>query len=245
MLISVNSLRNVWGVKPTGVLHVGAHEAEELDAYMKANWAPITWVEVQPSKLEILERKLPKVSNHLIEAAIWGTSGIELTLKITNNTESTSLLDLDTHTVRHPDVIVESIIEVTTTTLDDLSLPTEVEYLSLDIQGSELQALLGFKKGIKTVNWIYTEVNREELYKGCAIVEEIDSFLAKEGFEREVTVWTKYGWGDALYVRKGMLSMRRRVLGNFWIRYFYAKNFYFGLKHSLKMNLQKTPSKRS
>jgi FkbM family methyltransferase len=245
MLISVNSLNNVWGVKPTGVLHVGAHEAEELDAYMRANWTPITWVEVQPLKLEILRRKLPKESNHIIEAAIWGTSGIELTLKITNNTESTSLLDLDTHTFRHPDVIVESIIKVTTTTLDDLRLPTEVDYLSLDIQGSELQALVGFQKGIKDVNWIYTEVNKEELYKGCAIVEEIDLFLTKEGFEREVTVWTKYGWGDALYVRKGMLSMRRRVFGKFWIRFFYAKNFYYGLKHSLKMKLQKTSPKIS
>jgi hypothetical protein len=58
MLISVKSLNNVWGVKPIGVLHVGAHEAEELEAYTKNGWMPITWVEAQPSKIEYLKKKL-------------------------------------------------------------------------------------------------------------------------------------------------------------------------------------------
>jgi FkbM family methyltransferase len=245
MLISVKSLRDVWGVKPTGVLHVGAHEAEELDAYLKNNWMPITWIEAQPTKVEFLLKKLPKESNYLVNAAIWGTSNEKLTLKITNNTESTSLLELETHTLRHPEVVVESTHEVTTTTLDDLTLPTEVDYLSLDIQGSELQALIGFQKGIKNIKWVYTEVNKEALYRGCAIVEEVDSYLAKEGFQRELTVWTKYGWGDALYVRKGELATMRRFFGKFWIRSFYLRNSYYGLKHFTKMKLLKFPPKSS
>ena len=245
MLISVRSLRDIWDVKPTGVLHVGAHEAEELEAYLKTKWIPITWIEAQPSKIEFLQKKLPKESNYLINAAIWGTSNERLTLKITNNTESTSLLDLDTHALRHPEVVVESTHEVATITLDDLNLPTEVDYLSLDIQGSELQALTGYQRGIKNIKWVYTEVNKEALYKGCAIVEEIDSFLAKEGFKRELTVWTKYGWGDALYVRKGELTKMRRFIGKFWIKIFYVRNAYYGFKHFIKMKLQELSPKGS
>lgn len=237
MLISVNSLTRVWGVKPTGVLHVGAHEAEELAAYLANSWTPITWVEAQPSKIEFLKKKLPTESNYLINAAVWDKSNERLTLKITNNTESTSLLDLDTHSERHPEVVVESIHEVLTTTLDDLELPTEVDYLSLDIQGSELRALMGFEKGLQNIKWVYTEVNKEALYKGCAIVNDIDDFLEARGFKRELTVWTKFGWGDALYVRNGELSIGSKLVGKIWIRTAEIKSFYYGSKHQLKMRL--------
>ena len=243
MLISVKSLRNVWGVKPKGVLHVGAHEAEELEAYTSNGWMPITWVEAQASKIEYLKKKLPKGSNYLIDAAVWDKSNVRLTLKITNNTESTSLLDLNTHSLRHPEVVVESTHEVVTSTLDDLKLPTPVDYLSLDIQGSELKALKGFQVGIKNINWIYTEINKEALYKGCAIVEVIDDFLVTKGFKRELTVWTKFGWGDALYVRTGNLSATRRFLGIFWIQASRFKSSYYGAKHKIKMRLLKASAK--
>jgi len=243
MLISVKSLKNIWGVNPVGVLHVGAHEAEELDAYTNNGWLPITWVEAQPSKIELLQKKLPKESHYLINAAVWDKSNERLTLKITNNTESTSLLELDTHTLRHPEVVVEKTHEVTTLTLDDLKLPTAINYLSLDIQGSELRALRGFQQGIENVIWIYTEVNKEALYKGCAIVDDLDDFLVSKGFKREITVWTKFGWGDALYVRRGSLSTGRKFLGIFWINAFRFKSTYYGAKHKIKMKLVKSSTK--
>lgn len=239
MLISVRSLRKVWGVCPDGVLHIGAHEGEELDSYTRNGWLPITWVEAQPAKIEFLKRKLPNESNFLIQAAIWDKAGEKLVLKITNNTESTSLLDLNTHTTRHPEIFVESTHEVETSTLDNLSLPTKVNYLSLDIQGSELKALQGFESGIDKIDWIYTEVNKEALYKGCAIVDDMDTFLENRGFKREITVWTKFGWGDALYIRIGKLSSLRRSIGKVWIWISRVSSTYFGVKHSLKMRLIK------
>ena len=242
MLISVQSLKKVWRVQPSGVLHIGAHEAEELEAYETHGWMPITWVEAQPEKIEILKKKLPERNNFLIEAAVWDTSGVKLLLNITNNTESTSLLDLDTHLSRHPEVKVESKIEVITKKLDDLVLPTVVDYLSLDIQGSELKALQGFERGIKNINWVYTEVNKESLYKGCARVEDIDAYLKNLGFNRELTVWTKFGWGDALYVRFGILSGWNRLLGKLWINASRLRSWYFGVKHSLKIYLEKSSS---
>jgi len=243
MLISVQSLKKVWKVQPTGVLHVGAHEAEELEAYKTHGWMPITWIEAQPSKIDFLKVKLPKQDNYLIEAAVWDTSGVKLLLNITNNTQSTSLLDLDTHLARHPEVGVESQIEVITQKLDDLKLPTAVDYLSLDIQGSELKALQGFELGLKNINWVYTEVNKESLYKGCARVEEIDAHLENLGFNRELTVWTKFGWGDALYIRRGMLPRHNRFLGKLWINISRFRSRYFGVKHFLKDFLRKQSSK--
>lgn len=245
MLISVTSLRRVWGVNPDGVLHVGAHEGEELDSYTKNGWLPITWVEAQPTKIEFLMEKLPKDSNFIIQAAVWDKPGEKLMLKITNNTESTSLLELDKHSTRHPEIFVESTHEVTTSTLDNLRFPTKVNYLSLDIQGSELKALQGFEFGISNIDWIYTEVNKEALYKGCAIVDDLDVFLEKHGFKREITIWTFFGWGDAVYFRRGKLSPLRRLIGKVWIWIPQASSIYYSAKHIIKMRLIKTFSQKS
>jgi hypothetical protein len=55
---------------------------------------------------------------------------------------------------------------------------------------------------LKKVNFIYTEINREELYKGCVLIDELDNYLETFGFKRVLTKWTEFNWGDALYVKK-------------------------------------------
>ena len=52
------------------------------------------------------------------------------------------------------------------------------------------------------LRWIYTEVNFEELYEDCALVNELDCFLGRKHFTRVTTVDTGCGWGDALYQRE-------------------------------------------
>ena len=47
-----------------------------------------------------------------------------------------------------------------------------------------------------------TEVNRDEVYKNCARVEQLDEFLLTYGFERVETTWDGETWGDAFYIKK-------------------------------------------
>jgi hypothetical protein len=54
---------------------------------------------------------------------------------------------------------------------------------------------------IQHADAIYAEVNTEEVYKGCGVLPDLDSFLESKGFKREMLSMTAYGWGDALYVR--------------------------------------------
>ena len=54
---------------------------------------------------------------------------------------------------------------------------------------------------MQNIDYIYTEVNKEELYEGCDIVDAIDDFLYDQGFIRLETAWTHANWGDALYVK--------------------------------------------
>lgn len=77
-----------------------------------------------------------------------------------------------------------------------------LDFLNMDIQGAELKALRGMGDILKQFKWAYLEVNKAELYKGCALVEDIDLYMLSYGFRRVETSWTGAMWGDALYCHK-------------------------------------------
>ena len=202
MLISVNELKKYWNVKPSSLVHVGAHNAEELEQYAEAGWNQVTWIEAQPSKIQGLKSRIPP-HHKLIEAAVWHEEGIRLKLNIMTNTESTSLLKLGTHAKEHPTVTLVEEIDVETQTLSNLLRDEKTpDLIALDIQGAELNAIRGFGVRISEVKWVYCEVNRQELYEGCCLVSDLDSYLQQYGFKRSITKWTPHGWGDALYINK-------------------------------------------
>ena len=79
----------------------------------------------------------------------------------------------------------------------------DYNFLNLDIQGAELKALKGMEEYLDKVDYIYTEVNEDYVYKGCALVSELDEFLGKYGFTRVETSWAgNCKWGDAFYIKK-------------------------------------------
>ena len=208
MLIPVQVLKKFWGVNPKTIVHVGAHNAEELEEYKLAGWGPVTWIEAQPQKASDLLLRIP--SNHrLIEAAVWDIAGVDLHLNIMTNTESTSLLNLGTHAAEHPTVRLSHTIPIKTKTLTELLNGSPApELIALDIQGVELRAMKGYGNKISEVKWIYCEVNKAELYEGCCLISEIDEYLSQFGFARAVTRWTTHNWGDALYENKNLVSSR-------------------------------------
>lgn len=206
MLISVQVLKKYWGVNPKSIVHVGAHNAEELETYRLAGWGPVTWIEAQPQKIHNLLQRVPS-SHTVIEAAVWDADDVELKLNVMTNTESTSLLKLGTHAKEHPGVTLSHTLSVTTKTLESLLGESEApELLALDIQGAELRAIKGLGSRIKQVKWVYCEVNKDELYEGCCQVTDLDEYLALYGFERVATRWTAHKWGDALYENLNLAS---------------------------------------
>jgi hypothetical protein len=75
-------------------------------------------------------------------------------------------------------------------------------FINLDIQGAELKALKGMEEYLPNIDYIYTEVNNDQVYKGCNVVTEIDEYLKTFGFHRVETSWCEnYRWGDAFYCK--------------------------------------------
>lgn len=236
MLISVKELTTYWKVHPKGVIHVGAHEAEESSQYNAAHWGKVYWVEAQPDKVEYLRTKFHDSADQVIDAAVWSVAGVPLDLHVMTNSASTSLLDLGTHSEAHPDITYSHSLRVETQVLEAL-IPQEsiADYLCLDIQGAELEAIKGFASRIQRMNWIYTEVNKEELYAGCCLVDDLDKYLQESGFSRVATRWTEFGWGDALYVHSRVKAQQSSLLILIW-RF---KNIVYYANRGARLSLKK------
>jgi FkbM family methyltransferase len=211
MLFKLGDLSQIFNLPSMGVLHVGAHEAEEFDFYDALGWGPITWVEAQPSLVLKLRNRLDSKKNRVIEAAVWDESGVELKFKISSNSQSSSLLDLGTHSDDYPLITYVEEIRVSTKRLDDLLTPSDLfEFINLDLQGAEGRALVGLGNLLSKTNFVYTEVNKQEVYVGCTLIKDLDVFLENHGFSRVATRWVPFkGWGDAFYVRKSELKVRK------------------------------------
>jgi FkbM family methyltransferase len=225
MFIPVSELISDWNLSVKSVLHVGAHTGEEAIQYEAAGWTPVTWIEAQPDLARDLRERLDPENHVIIEAAIYDEDGIKLSLHISSNSQSSSLLNFGTHKQDYPEIKMSSDLAVTTKRLDSIidqkNMP---DFINLDIQGVELKALHSLGDLVFDANYIYTEVNRFNVYEGCAKIQDIDLFLNSKGFERVTTRWQWLeGWGDALYARKSEISQSNIQKARAFIRliYFY------------------------
>lgn len=206
MLIPYKELIQKYNIKVSGILHVGAHECEELNDYLNGGVASnnIYWVEGQDVLVNKMKQKgILNIYNALIDVV----DNDDVIFNISNNGQSSSILEFGSHSKHHPQVHYVSSHKQKTTRLDSWiekhSIPIErLNFLNLDIQGVELRALKSMEKYLKHINYIYTEVNTEEVYKGCDTISSIDLYLKSFGFERlDSRIYKQFGWGDAFYIR--------------------------------------------
>lgn len=203
MLIPLHALVRKYNIQFKGILHVGAHECEELndyEHYIQRN--KILWVEALPRKVELCKEKYP---NLLIENAIVSDVVENVRFNVSNNGQSSSILEFGLHSTFHPHVHYVASFEAETKLLKDILCKYDIDYnfLNFDIQGAELKALKGMAEYLPKVDYLYTEVNSDYVYKDCALITELDEYLLPFGLVRVETKWCgDYRWGDAFYIRK-------------------------------------------
>ena len=201
MLIPLHQLVQKYNIQFQGILHVGAHECEELADYERyISRDKILWIEALPGKVQLCKSRYPGVN---IENAIVSDKIENVTFKVSNNGQSSSILDFGLHSQYHPQVHYITAFEGQTSLLKDILPKYNIPYnfLNFDIQGAELKALKGMEDYLHKVDYLYTEVNSDYVYKDCALVTELDEYLKQFGLFRVETSWTDCKWGDAFYIR--------------------------------------------
>lgn len=229
MFINLKDLISLFNLKINGVIHVGAHRGQELENYIKLNCKNIILFEPLKANYEFLLKKIHNTNHHRCKIVTYNTAlgniigEIEMFLS-TNDLESSSILEPMEHKkiFRHVDFLSSKI----TVKIDRLdSYKNNCNFLNLDTQGYELEVLKGSIDTLKHIDYIYSEVTSQELYRNNVKVADLDLFLNKYGFKRVYTHWDDkyYRMGDAFYVKNFSYS-----LSYFWKRiYFYFKNLIF------------------
>jgi len=213
MLIDLKYLINKYNLKIRGIIHGGAHNAEESTMYSEMQIEDVIWLEANPEKAEYCKNLLKdKIKNIVITEAISDKNGEKVDFNITNNGESSSILDLKNHKKYYPDINVVKKLKLETKRIDTIIDENIIEinnynFLNLDLQGIELRAIKSLGDYLKNIDYIYTEVNKSELYNNCDKIEDIDSYLMNQGFIRVETAWTHAEWGDAFYIRGPKLKI--------------------------------------
>lgn len=209
-MLDYERIFQVFHIPPTGVLHVGAYLGEEVTKYHAMGFAVIFFVEADTGLFPHLCKNIMHYPGVRAANVAIADSEKKVLFRRANNLQSSSLLPLKEHAVAYPQIKYAKEMEVQATTIDSLmhkqGLTNKVNFLNIDIQGSELMAFKGAVQSLPTFDAINTEVNLVEMYEGCALIEDIDAFLGGFGFVRVDATFPHRGWGDAFYVKRSFFG---------------------------------------
>lgn len=200
MLISFSEIVKKYNMNITGIIHIGAHYGEELQDYIDNGINDMILFEPLIDNFNILEENVKNLNVNIWahQVALGSTSGIAEMYVSSNEKQSSSILKPKVHLTHHPNVSFPSTEQVEVKTLDQFET-FNFNFINMDVQGYELEVLKGGSKTLEHIDYVYCEVNRDEVYENNAFIEQIDDYLEKYNLIRVETSWDGGIWGDALY----------------------------------------------
>jgi len=177
MLLDLENIVRTHKLHIRGVLHIGAHYGEENQVYDRLQIKSRLFIEPLPTNFQILSQTIKNFP--LLNIAIGNENKeIEMHVEIANNSMSSSILKPKLHLLQYPHITFDSKVNVQMRRLDEVAFARkDYNFINMDIQGYELEALKGSTKTLRYIDFILTEVNREELYENCARIQDITTFL--------------------------------------------------------------------
>ena len=205
MLFSFRNIQEKYNMDIKGIIHIGAHRGQEISDYIDGGIQDIILFEPLTANFKILAENLAEmnanISGHQVAL---GNEEKRVTMYLSSNEQmSSSILRPMKHIQNHPTVLFEGTEEVDMMRLDSYSDETEeFNFINMDVQGYELEVLKGGTETLNHIDYVYCEVNRDEVYENNAYIEELDEYLANYNMDRVETVWSGGIWGDALYIKQ-------------------------------------------
>jgi FkbM family methyltransferase len=203
--LDLNDLVKKFDLDIRGVLHVGAHLGEEAALYDSLGIKKVIWIDGNPDVMDKLHAVVDPYEHLVLQALISDQEGVVVPFNITNyDGMSSSIYEFGTHPNFSPDTVVESTYNLPTKTLDSLAEVynfNDCNMANIDIEGAGLLALKGATGLMDQFDYLYLEVQTENVYDGAPLLGEIDTYL--HDFNRvETGMVDGQGWGDALYLRQ-------------------------------------------
>jgi len=207
MVIDYFFLKNKWNIKSKKIIHVGAHHGQELSFYLNdPDIEEIVFFEPSLDNYNQLTKNIELANSNNIKKITAHPVGLGaeeniVDFHVASNGQSSSVLKPQLHTSQYRDILFNKVEKIQIKTLDSFNL-NDFEFISIDVQGYELEVLKGAKNTLNNIKYIYTEINNAPLYENCVMIDQLDSFLSEFNFKREDTNWCGGTWGDAIYIKR-------------------------------------------
>tara|TARA_R110000822_G_scaffold41701_1_gene113458 strand:- start:4553 stop:5197 length:645 start_codon:yes stop_codon:yes gene_type:complete len=207
LVYNIEALYNKYNLVVNGICHVGGWKATEVSTYKKVfGNIPITFIEANKALEPSIQKSIEGFNNveYKIIAAGSHRHTTILHLDSGNNGQSSSLYRPKKHLQMYPTIKFNNTVEVDVKPVDEIMSGKVFNFLSIDVQGYELEVLKGSIESLTNVDYIIVEINKAEMYENCPMVEDLDLFLTGFGFIRKETGWWNNSemWGDALYIKE-------------------------------------------
>lgn len=202
MLLNLENLVKKYNLKIKGVIHIGAHYGEENSVYDNINISNRMFFEPLKNNFSKLVENVGE-KYELFNLALGNENKIvTMNVETANNGQSSSILKPHIHLFQYPHIKFESTEDVQMNRLDDLSIDIKkYNFINIDVQGYELEVFKGSMKTLENIDYIMTEINRDEVYENCAKIDELVSFLKNYNFELVEQSWEGITWGDGLFIK--------------------------------------------
>jgi FkbM family methyltransferase len=203
MILDLIKLTKKYNMDITGVIHIGAHFGEENGVYNQLKINNRTYFEPNSKNFDILKQNIGSKYN-LINKAL-GNENKKMTMFVesANSGQSNSLLKPALHLYQYPHIQFTETEEVDMVRIDDMGLDlSDYNFINIDVQGYELEVFKGAEKTLNGIDYIMSEINRDEVYENCARIEELINFLSPYEFKLVETDWAGNSWGDGLFIKE-------------------------------------------
>ena len=202
MLLDFDDILKKHNMKIKGVIHIGAHYGQEHLLYKKNGIKNIVYFEPLSKNFNVLKENV-KDEAILYNLALGNKNEyVEMFVENENNGQSSSILQPKLHLTQYPHITFNSKETVKMDKLDNIKLELEnYNFINIDVQGYELEVFKGAIETLNSIDYIISEINRDELYVNCTKFDALCEFLSNFGFEPIEQSWIGRTWGDGLFIK--------------------------------------------
>jgi len=167
-----------------GVLHIGAHLAQEADFY-EENGRSVLWIEANPKIYDELLIRLELFPQQRAICALLGDEDNDEAIFYIANNEGASSSVFNFFDKTSSQVKMVETVNLNMRRLDSILSTDEIatfNFWVIDVQGAELKVLQGAGNLLELANTIVIEVKRVNDYLGGVDWIDLDTFLTDKGF---------------------------------------------------------------
>jgi FkbM family methyltransferase len=204
---------------PQGIVQVGASSGQELGEFLEYGIRRGVFIEPLPEPYQMLAAQCRRIPDFIaVNALCTAHHGEAVDFYVASNGgQSSSTLKPMNHLAEFSFVRFDGKLRLVGHQLDAIlefvrqsgheAACAGMNLLYMDTQGSELQVLKGASTTLKQVDYVISEVTRNQMYEGAPTLCELTGFLNQHDFALNNVNFNRQHHADALFIKRTKLRL--------------------------------------